>query len=52
MKILDEIRSVYVRNLPTTVSEAEIEEEFEKFGKISPDGVVIRSRKVHSWFAF
>ncbi|KAG8658509.1 hypothetical protein MANES_03G158600v8 [Manihot esculenta] len=41
----DEIRSVYVRNLPTTVSEAEIEEEFEKFGKISPDGVVIRSRK-------
>ncbi|KAJ9154102.1 hypothetical protein P3X46_027475 [Hevea brasiliensis] len=41
----DEIRSVYVRNLPTTVSEAEIEEEFKNFGKIAPDGVVIRSRK-------
>lgn len=40
-----EIKSVYVRNLPTTVSESEIEEEFKKFGEISPDGVVIRSRK-------
>ncbi|XP_065862964.1 nuclear transport factor 2-like isoform X2 [Euphorbia lathyris] len=41
----DEILSVYVRNLPTTVSETEIEEEFKNFGKIVPDGVVIRSRK-------
>ncbi|WCJ24125.1 Nuclear transport factor 2 (NTF2) family protein with RNA binding (RRM-RBD-RNP motifs) domain [Euphorbia peplus] len=41
----DEILSVYVRNLPTTVSETEIEEEFKNFGKIPPDGVVIRSRK-------
>ncbi|KDP33322.1 hypothetical protein JCGZ_12871 [Jatropha curcas] len=41
----DEIKSVYVKNLPTTVSEAEIEEEFKNFGKIAPDGVVIRSRK-------
>ncbi|MBA0696554.1 hypothetical protein Goari_003098, partial [Gossypium aridum] len=40
-----EIKSVYVRNLPSTVSESEIEEEFKKFGEISPDGVVIRSRK-------
>ncbi|XP_039063647.1 nuclear transport factor 2-like [Hibiscus syriacus] len=40
-----EIKSVYVRNLPTTVSESEIMEEFKKFGEISPDGVVIRSRK-------
>ncbi|XP_050218043.1 nuclear transport factor 2-like [Mercurialis annua] len=40
-----EIRSVYVRNLPTTVSEVEIEEEFKNFGSIAPDGVVIRSRK-------
>ncbi|GMI64153.1 hypothetical protein like AT5G43960 [Hibiscus trionum] len=39
-----EIKSVYVRNLPTTVSESEIVEEFKKFGEISPDGVVIRSR--------
>ncbi|KAJ4840270.1 hypothetical protein Tsubulata_024966 [Turnera subulata] len=41
----DEIRSVYVRNLLPTVSEAEIEEEFKNFGKIAPEGVVIRSRK-------
>ncbi|KAJ6323891.1 hypothetical protein OIU76_011233 [Salix suchowensis] len=41
----DEIRSVYVRNLLPTLSEAEIEEEFKKFGEIVPDGVVIRSRK-------
>ncbi|KAK8623829.1 hypothetical protein V6N13_065192 [Hibiscus sabdariffa] len=40
-----EIKSVYVRNLPTPVSESEIMEEFRKFGEISPDGVVIRSRK-------
>ncbi|XVF28520.1 hypothetical protein REPUB_Repub15cG0036700 [Reevesia pubescens] len=40
-----EIKSVYVRNLPPTVSESEIEEEFKKFGEICPDGVVIRSRK-------
>lgn len=41
----DEIRSVYVRNLLPTLSEAEIEEEFKNFGEIMPDGVVIRSRK-------
>ena len=43
----DEIKSVYVRNLPSTVSASEIEEEFKRFGRISPDGVVIRSRKVN-----
>ncbi|KAL4387649.1 hypothetical protein GQ457_09G022310 [Hibiscus cannabinus] len=42
--VLGEIKSVYVRNLPSTVSESEIEEEFKKFGEISPDGVMIRSR--------
>ncbi|RDX93304.1 nxt3 [Mucuna pruriens] len=42
----DEIRSVYVRNLSPTVSASEIEEEFKNFGRIRPDGVVIRSRKV------
>lgn len=40
-----EIKSVYVRNLPSTVTEYEIEEEFQKFGQICPDGVSIRSRK-------
>ncbi|KAF5736708.1 Nuclear transport factor 2 family protein with RNA binding domain isoform 1 [Tripterygium wilfordii] len=41
----DEVKSVYVRSLLPTTSEAEIEEEFRKFGEIKPDGVVIRSRK-------
>ena len=45
---LGEIKSVYVRNLPPTVSPSEIEEEFKNFGKLKqPEGVVIRSRKVH-----
>ena len=48
----DEIRSVYVRNLLPTLSEAEIEEEFKNFGEIMPDGVVIRSRKVKSMHLF
>ncbi|QCE07693.1 hypothetical protein DEO72_LG9g2713 [Vigna unguiculata] len=41
----DEIKSVYVRNLSPTVSASEIEEELKNFGRIRPDGVVIRSRK-------
>ncbi|XP_023514584.1 putative G3BP-like protein [Cucurbita pepo subsp. pepo] len=40
-----EPKSVYVRNLPPSVTEAEIEQEFKSFGKILPDGVFIRSRK-------
>lgn len=41
-----EIKSVYVRNLLSTVSPSEVEEEFKNFGKIKqPEGVVIRSRK-------
>lgn len=43
----DEIKSVYVRNLSPTVSPSEVEEEFKSFGRIRPDGVVIRSRKVN-----
>ncbi|CAL0303172.1 unnamed protein product [Lupinus luteus] len=41
----DEIKSIYVRNLPPNVSPSEIEEEFQNFGRIRPDSVVIRSRK-------
>ncbi|WJX17275.1 hypothetical protein P8452_07208 [Trifolium repens] len=41
----DEIKSIYVRNLSPTVSPSEVEEEFKSFGRIRPDGVVIRSRK-------
>ncbi|PRQ36791.1 putative nucleotide-binding alpha-beta plait domain, NTF2-like domain-containing protein [Rosa chinensis] len=42
----DEIKSVYVRNLPPNVDPSEVEEEFVNFGKLKqPEGVVIRSRK-------
>ncbi|XP_075648768.1 nuclear transport factor 2 isoform X1 [Castanea sativa] len=41
----DEPKSVYVRNLPPTITEEEIEQEFKDFGKIIPDGVFIRLRK-------
>lgn len=42
-----EPKSVYVRNLPPDVTEDEIEQEFKNFGRIRPDGVFIRSRKVN-----
>lgn len=42
-----EIKSVYVRNLPSNISASEIEEEFKNFGTIKPDGVFLRSRKVN-----
>ncbi|PIN00198.1 RasGAP SH3 binding protein rasputin [Handroanthus impetiginosus] len=40
-----ELKSVYVRNVPTTMAAFEIGEEFKKFGKLKPDGVAIRTRK-------
>ncbi|KAL5562005.1 hypothetical protein UlMin_031752 [Ulmus minor] len=40
-----EPKSVYVRNLSPDVAEVEIEQEFQNFGRIKPDGVFIRSRK-------
>ncbi|CAI9118024.1 OLC1v1019525C1 [Oldenlandia corymbosa var. corymbosa] len=40
-----EVKSVYVRNVPTTMAPSEIEEEFKKFGKLKRDGVAIRTRK-------
>ncbi|XP_020425875.1 putative G3BP-like protein isoform X1 [Prunus persica] len=40
-----ELKSVYVRNLPPTVTEDEIEHEFKNFGQIKPDGVFVRARK-------
>ncbi|KAL2469584.1 Nuclear transport factor 2 (NTF2) family protein with RNA binding (RRM-RBD-RNP motif) domain [Abeliophyllum distichum] len=40
-----EVKSVYVRNVPTTMAASEIAEEFKKFGKLKPDGVAIRTRK-------
>jgi len=41
-----EVTSVYVRNLPANVTEAEIDLEFKNFGRIKPDGIFIRVRKV------
>lgn len=43
-----EVKSVYVKNVPTTMAAYEIEEEFKKFGKLKPDAVAIRTRKVCS----
>ncbi|XWS76192.1 hypothetical protein CRYUN_Cryun01aG0154700 [Craigia yunnanensis] len=42
---IGEYKSVYVRNLPSTISATEIEQEFKNFGRIKPDGVFIRNRK-------
>lgn len=40
-----ESKSVYVRNLPSTVSSLDILQEFKNFGKIKQDGVFLRNRK-------
>ncbi|KAF8392133.1 hypothetical protein HHK36_022475 [Tetracentron sinense] len=40
-----ELRSVFVRNLPSTVSASDIEQEFKNFGRIKPDSVIIRNRQ-------
>ncbi|XP_039039426.1 nuclear transport factor 2-like [Hibiscus syriacus] len=39
-----EYKSVYVGNLPPTVTATEIEQVFKNFGKIKPDGVFVRNR--------
>lgn len=43
-----ESKSVYVKNLPPTVTTFDIQQEFENFGRIKPDGVFIKNRKVGS----
>jgi hypothetical protein len=48
-----ESKSVYVGNLPSSVTEADLESEFKKFGRLIPDGVAIRSRKeTGGYYAF
>jgi RNA recognition motif-containing protein len=37
---------VYIKNLPTNITAAEVEEEFVRFGPIKPGGVNVRSQKV------
>ncbi|CAA6662537.1 unnamed protein product [Spirodela intermedia] len=40
-----EVKSVYVRNLPSSTTASDLEEEFRNFGRIKPDGVLIKTRK-------
>ncbi|KAM0052992.1 putative Ras GTPase-activating protein-binding protein [Helianthus debilis subsp. tardiflorus] len=40
-----EVKSVYVKNVPSSATASDIEEKFKKFGKIRQDGVAIRTRK-------
>ncbi|KAI8018984.1 Signal peptidase complex catalytic subunit SEC11C [Camellia lanceoleosa] len=48
-----ELKSVYVRNLPSTISVVDIELEFKTFGRILPDGVFIGNRKdIGVYYAF
>ncbi|GJV91395.1 putative G3BP-like protein [Tanacetum coccineum] len=48
-----ELLSVYVRNLPTSVTSQEIYQEFKNFGKIAQDGVFLKNRlDVGVCFAF
>ncbi|CAA0815229.1 Nuclear transport factor 2 (NTF2) family protein with RNA binding (RRM-RBD-RNP motifs) domain [Striga hermonthica] len=39
-----EPKSVYVRNLPSTITSTDIQQEFENFGRIKYDGVFLRNR--------
>ncbi|KAL8146873.1 nuclear transport factor 2-like [Apium graveolens] len=49
----EESKSVYVKNLPPTVTTFDLQQEFENFGRIKPDGVFIKNRKeVGVCFAF
>ncbi|KAL5230088.1 hypothetical protein ABZP36_028864 [Zizania latifolia] len=48
-----ESKSVYVGNVPSSLTEADLENEFRKFGRLIPDGVAIRSRKeTGGYYAF
>ncbi|XP_042412424.1 nuclear transport factor 2-like isoform X1 [Zingiber officinale] len=40
-----DIKSVYVGNLPSSISISDLQQVFKHFGKLRPDGVSIRSRK-------
>ena len=39
--------AVYVKNLPLQATPSQLEEEFKRFGTIKPDGIQVRSHKVH-----
>jgi RNA recognition motif-containing protein len=42
----EEFLSVYIGNLSPSTSVFDLEKVFKTFGRIKPDGVAIRSRKV------
>ena len=46
--VIGEARSVYVGNLPSSISASDLEQVFKNFGRLRSDGVSIRSRKVNS----
>ncbi|CAM0911501.1 unnamed protein product [Alopecurus aequalis] len=49
----EESKSVYVGNVPSNVTESDLENEFKKFGQLIPEGVAIRSRKeTGGYYAF
>ncbi|XP_042067568.1 nuclear transport factor 2-like [Salvia splendens] len=39
-----ESKSVYVRNLPSSVTSLDLQQEFENFGRIKHDGIFLRNR--------
>ncbi|KAL0435548.1 UNVERIFIED_CONTAM: hypothetical protein Sradi_0262700 [Sesamum radiatum] len=41
-----DLKSVYVRNLPSTVTSLDVLQEFKSFGNINSDGVFLRNRMV------
>lgn len=44
--------SIYIRNLPLTITDAQLEAEFKKFGPIKPNGVQVRSKQQGFCFGF
>ncbi|KAG6416215.1 hypothetical protein SASPL_123640 [Salvia splendens] len=40
----EEPKSVYVRNLPSSVTSLDLQQEFENFGRIKHDGIFLRNR--------
>lgn len=51
--ILGDAKSLYVGNLPPSVSVLDLEREFMNFGKVKHNGIAVRNRKVSSvtpWF--
>ncbi|KAH7277327.1 hypothetical protein KP509_39G045600 [Ceratopteris richardii] len=45
-------RSIYIKNLPLSITSTELENEFKKFGLIKPGGVNLRNQRVGVCFAF